>query len=53
MGPCSREAAVGEHQEAPACTALAEQAQHHHVWEGSEQLQPALQVLAGERTGAR
>lgn len=51
-GPCSREAAVGEHQQAPACTALAEQAQHHHVWEGSEQLW-ASQVLAGERTGVR
>lgn len=38
MGLCSRKAAMGEQQQASACTALKEQAQHHHLWEGSEQL---------------
>lgn len=48
-GPCSREAAVGEHQQA----LLAQPSQSRHSWEGSEQLQLALKILAGERTGAR
>ena len=52
VGPCSREAAAGEDHEAAACTALAQQVQHH-LWEGSEQLHPALQVLAGKKNCVR